>query len=319
MFLTRSKTSSAISEEQQYHLSKDNMLPLIPDDMIPVLEKASPAIDSALNSILPENAKDLTMNMVSAWIISSRIAANNNSKTVKNVSKLSPKPTSKPFILRSWTSRSFLVKPKASVAPLQTRGTQISEKPTIDYDLSLHQDRTPSLTASSTFTASSLSTNKEQEEGSLLTPLLQDADKERRLPVSLKSMIDLLDTPPLIPDQSSLSLIEETLTPMSSSFLEDHGHIVDSPSSEASATIAENTEHTNAVTPAPNMNPKSMRNSISSMISSLGLSMKKAFKLKPSQSSSIVQLKKSLSIQRHLSTSKGHQKASISRVSTVSI
>jgi hypothetical protein len=316
MFLTRSKTSSAISEEQYRFKGNDNMLPLIPYDMIPVLEKASPSIDSALNSVLPQEAKDLSMNMISAWIVASRIAANN-----KLVSKASPKLPSKPSILRSWTSRSFLAKPKTSVVPLQTRSAQISEKPTINHDLSVQQERTPSLTGSSTFTASSLSTH--EEEDSLHTASLQDADQGRsppsRLPVSLKSMIDLLDTPPLIPDQSNLSLIEETLTPMTSSFLAGHGHTINSPCLEEDASqFAATSENINAASTAPSTNPKSMRNSISSMISNLGLSMKKAFKMKTSQSSSIVQLKKSLSIQRHLSTSKGHRQAEISRVSTVS-
>lgn len=341
MFLTRSKTSSAINEDQYRFKDNDNMLPLIPDDVIPVLEMASPSIDSALNSILPENAKDLTMHMISSWIIASRIAANNNTtKPSKMISKSSPKRHSKPSILRSWTSRSFLTRSKTSVAPLQTRATHISHQSTINhYDLPLQQnkqqeqDRTPSLTASSTFTASSLSVCEERNE-SLHTPLLQDVDNERpplsRLPVSLKSMIDLLDTPPLIPDQSSLSLIEETLTPMSSAFLEGHGHLIDSPCSsteenatqfvtDTSSSNMEDAENADIVITASTSNSKSMRTSISGMISSLGLTMKKAFKMKASQSSSIVQLKKSLSIQRHSSTNRDLHQAMASHESTVSI
>lgn len=303
MFLTRSKTSSAINEEQ--HHIDTNTYPLIPHDMLSIFENAVPNIDSALNQILPDNAKDLMLNMISAWIISSRIAVNNNENKLQNQSNKTS--------LRSWATRSFSLKPKPIVTPMQL--PEISEK---------NHQLPPSLINSSRSTFSS----GEDDDTSLYTPLIENAADEptsapiskqqqpfSQLPVSLKSMIDLLDTPPLIPDTSTLSLIEESLTPLTSTFFEGQDHLAINPSSNAVEggvtfkTASEiNQSHSAITTIASSNDTRSIGHSISTIFNQLGNSMRKAFK-KKAQSSSISQLKKTFSVQHHLSLNK-EQKSS---------
>ncbi|KAF1803163.1 hypothetical protein FB192DRAFT_1366855 [Mucor lusitanicus] len=124
-------------------------------------------------------------------------------------------------------------------------------------------------------------------------------------------MIDLLDTPPLIPDTSTLSLIEESLTPLTSTFFEGHNHLATSPSlavvDESSNTLRTSSDihhsHSVVATIASSKDAKSIGSSISTIFTQLGNSVKKAFK-KKAQSSSISQLKKTFSVQQHLSLSK---------------
>lgn len=298
MFLTRSKTSSAINEEQ--HHIDTNKYPAIPHDMLSTFENAVPNIDSALNQILPDNAKDLMLDMISAWIISSRIAVNNNGNKLQNQSN---KTT-----LRSWATRSFSLKSKPIVAPMQL--PEISDK---------NHQQPPSLINSSRSTFSS----EEDENSSLYTQLIDNSADEptsaplskqqqpfSQLPVSLKSMIDLLDTPPLIPDTSTLSLIEESLTPLTSTFFEGQDHLTINPSSDAvernvTFKTASKINQSNSVIAmvTSSSDTKSIGHSISTIFSQLGNSMRKAFK-KKAQSSSISQLKKTFSVQHSLSLNK---------------
>ena len=297
MFLTRSKTSSAINEEQ--HHIDTNTYPIIPHDMLITFENAVPNIDAALNQILPDNAKDLMLNMISSWIISSRIAVNSNGNKLQTQSN---KTT-----LRSWATRSFSLKPKPIVTPMKL--PEISDK---------NHQQPPSLTNSSRSTFSS-----EDEDNSLYTQLIDNSadgstsapDSKQQhpfsqLPVSLKSMIDLLDTPPLIPDTSTLSLIEESLTPLTSTFFEGQDHLAINPPSNAAGrnvtfkTVSEiNQSHSAITMVASSSDTKSIGHSISTIFSQLGNSMRKAFK-KKAQSSSISQLKKTFSVQHNLSLNK---------------
>ncbi|KAI8641839.1 hypothetical protein BD408DRAFT_432918 [Parasitella parasitica] len=300
MFLTRSKTSSAINEQQQ-HRTNTSAIPVIPHDMLLTFENAVPDFDSALSQILPDHAKRLMLDMISSWIISSRIAVNNNENKLQHQSN---KTT-----LRSWATRSFSLKPKSVVTPMPA--TEISDK--IEEN---HQP--PLLLANSS--RSTLSSKEDDE--SLYTPIndnVADAVATSKqpfsqLPVSFKSMIDLLDTPPLIPDSSTLSLIEESLTPLTSTFFEGQNQIETNSSSPApaaatAAAAAENVRsntlpldnHSHSViTTIASRDSRSIGRSISTIFIQLSNSMKKAFKKK----TSISQLRKTFSVQHHLSLSK---------------
>ncbi|KAK4510446.1 uncharacterized protein ATC70_004876 [Mucor velutinosus] len=305
MFLTRSKTSSAINEEQ--HVDT-NTYPTIPLDMLATIENAVPDMDSALSQILPDHAKHLMLNMISTWIISSRITLNNN---IATDNKLQYRSNSNKTTLRSWATRSFSLKPKPIVAPMQ-----LPEIPDKIQEQQAPSSSPPSLANSS---KSTLSSYEEEDDDSLYTPRIDHAAGAptsataskhpcSQLPVSLKSMIDLLDTPPLIPDTSTLSLIEESLTPLTSAFFEGQDHLATSPSSavvgESNNTIetASDIRHSNSIvaTFASSKDAKSIGSSISTIFTQLGNSVKKAFK-KKAQSSSISQLKKTFSVQHHLS------------------
>ncbi|EPB81215.1 hypothetical protein HMPREF1544_12020 [Mucor circinelloides 1006PhL] len=280
--------------------------------MLLTIENAVPAMESALSQILPDHAKHLMLNMISAWIISSRITLNNNSI---NDNKLQHQSNSNKTTLRSWATRSFSLKPKPIVTPMQ----QLTEIPDKIQEQQALSSSPPSLVNSS---KSTLSSNEQDDDDSLYTPLINDAadaptsataSKQpfSQLPVSLKSMIDLLDTPPLIPDTSTLSLIEESLTPLTSTFFEGQGHLaVDSSSvavGESNNTFktASDIHHSNSAiaTIASSRDTRSIGNSISTIFTQLGNSVKKAFK-KKAQSSSISQLKKTFSVQHHLSLNK---------------
>lgn len=307
MFLTRSKTSSAINEEQ--HVDT-NTYPVIPLDMLATIENAVPDMESALSQILPDDAKHLMLNMISAWVVSSRITLNNSSTD----NKLQYQPNSNKATLRSWATRSFSLKPKPIVTPMH-----LPEIPDKIQEERASSSSPPSLVNSS---KSTLSSNEEEDDDSLYTPLIDHAADAptsataskhpySQLPVSLKSMIDLLDTPPLIPDTSTLSLIEESLTPLTSTFFEGQDHLATSPSSavinESSNTfkMASDIHHSNSViaTIASSKDTRSIGSSISTIFTQLGNSVKKAFK-KKAQSSSISQLKKTFSVQHHLSLNK---------------
>ncbi|GAN09660.1 hypothetical protein MAM1_0281c09191 [Mucor ambiguus] len=310
MFLTRSKTSSAINEEQ--HVDT-NTYPIIPLDMLATIENAVPDMDFALGQILPNDAKHLMLNMISAWIVSSRITLNNNN-TPTNADKLQYQSNSNKTTLRSWATRSFSLKPKPIVTPMQ-----LAEIPDKIQEQQALSSLPPSLVNSS---KSTLSSNEEEDDDSLYTPLIDHATDApssatvskhpySQLPVSLKSMIDLLDTPPLIPDTSTLSLIEESLTPLTSTFFEGQNHLAISPSlavdgeSNSAFKTTSNIHHSNSVvaTIASSKDAKSIGSSISTIFTQLGNSVKKAFK-KKAQSSSISQLKKTFSVQHHLSLNK---------------
>ncbi|CEP19543.1 hypothetical protein [Parasitella parasitica] len=311
MFLTRSKTSSAINEQQQQQQQQHtntSTIPIIPHDMLLTFENAVPNLDSALGQILPDNAKHLMLDMISSWIVSSRIALNNNKN--KQLQNQSNKPT-----LRSWAIRSFSLKPKPVVAPMQL--SEFSDKAEGNHQSS----SPPSLVNSCRSTLSS-----EEDNESLYTPMTDNVTDAAttskqpfsRLPVSLKSMIDLLDTPPLIPDSSTLSLIEESLTPLTSTFFEGQNLLTSSASAEPvatstttaadsaannsaiSSTLPDDNHSHSVITTIASRDSKSIGHSISTIFTQLGNSMKKAFKKR----SSITQLKKTFSVQHHLSLNK---------------
>lgn len=296
MFLTRSKTSSALNHEQHRNRNKDNMFTPIPNEMISVLQDAVPSIKLALKPVLSETAHELVVEMISTWITTSRITTNNFNSTTN-------KP--KPVTLRSWASRSFSIKSN----PVVPQKTEISDTKLC---------RTPSFTNSESSTSSFSITSvvdKNDMSPSLYTPLLLDTASapttamvekyvSSRLPVSLKSMIDLLDTPPLIPaDAKSLSLIEEALTPLTSTFFHDNDHIepplIDSPASviAASYTTASENNDESIITGISSKDSKSVRRSFSTIFTQLGHSVKKVFKKKPGSSS---RLKKTMSVQHNL-------------------
>ncbi|GAA5805583.1 hypothetical protein HPULCUR_011102 [Helicostylum pulchrum] len=289
MFLTRSKTSSALNSEQHGKSKGNNMFPLIPKEMISDLEDAVPAIELALQPVLSESAKELLVNMISTWITTSRISTNNFNAPVVN------KP--KPVNLRTWASRSFSIRSKSFIAPQKT---EIS-------DTKLGHDRTPSFTDSESSTSSfSITSVKNRDNDN--SPLLNSLGAKKhvsRLPVSLKSMIDLLDTPPLIPsDEKSLSLIEESLTPLSSTFFHDNNHLqphnTDSPASCIAVsfnTVSE--ENGESEMTSTSKDSKFVRRSFSTIFTQLGHSVKKVFKKKPEISSG-TKLKKTMSVQHNL-------------------
>jgi hypothetical protein len=315
MFLTRSKTSSALSDERLGNGNKDNVFPVIPTEMISVLEDSIPAIELALKPVLCESGHELIVNMISTWIITSRIAENNL--------KINHKPKSLTF--RSWASRSFPIKSKSIVvAPVvQQQKIEIS-------DTNLCHKRIPSFTNSESSTSSFSTTSiKDQQDlnydgasPSLYTPLLHDLanpptseamENVSKIPVSMKSMIDLLETPPLIhSDERSLSLVDENLTPLSSTFFHDNEHTQKQKQSGQSpasliaptfTTASENGDDSIAVTTVSLKDSKSMRRSLSTMFLQIGHSVKKVFKRK-SQTSSVASvngMKKAFSVQENLS------------------
>lgn len=330
MFLTRSKTSTALSEEQLGNDMKNNVFSTIPNELISVLEEAIPAMDSALKPVLCEEGHKLVLNTISAWIVSSRMVDNNlkmNNKT-------------KHMSFRSWATRSFPIKPKATVvAPVTQLKLEIS-------DNKLCHQRIPSITDSASSASSfSIASMREQQNldyeheasPSLYTPLLHDSedtptseymDTISKIPVSLKSMIDLLETPPLIAsDEKSLSLIDETLTPLSSTFFHDNDHIQQKQSENEPAdslcpptaptfTTASDLESAIATT-VSFKDSKNMRRSVSNMFMHIGSTVKKAFKKKsqPSSVSSVSGMKKAFSIQESLSLIQSFTKSSVSGVS----
>lgn len=316
MFLTRSKTSSALSEEQLGNEMRNNAFSTIPTELISVLEEAIPAMDSALKPVLCETGHKLVLNMISTWIVSSRMVDNNlkmNNKT-------------KHMSFRSWATRSFPIKSKATVvAPATQLKLEIS-------DNKLCHQRIPSFTDSASSTSSFSITSVGDQQNldyrhdaspSLYTPLLHDSedaptsanmDTASRIPVSIRSMIDLLETPPLIAsDDKSLSLIDETITPLSSTFFHDNDHIqqkqsknepVESPTSTTAPTFTTASENESRVaTTVSFKDTKNMRRSVSNMFMQIGSSVKKAFKKKsqPSSVSSVTGMKKAFSIQESLS------------------
>lgn len=316
MFLTRSKTSSALNNEQLGSGIKDNVFPVIPTEMISVLEESIPAIDLALKPILSESGHELIVNMISTWVITSRIT-DNNLKINNNKSK--------PLSFRSWASRSFPIKSKLIVvAPaVQQQKIEIS-------DNKLCHKRIPSFTHSES-TASSFSNTTVEDQPDLIydnnspnlyTPLLHDSVDSptsevkgcvSKLPVSLKSMIDLLETPPLIhSDDKSLSLVDENLTPLSSTFFHDNDHIQEQKQSNQSpasiiaptfTTASENGSGSGAITTISLKDSKSMRRSLSTMFIQIGHSVKKAFKKRPQPPSiaSVTGITKAFSVQENLS------------------
>lgn len=331
MFLTRSKTSSALNtyeQQQQQQLKKQQQQhtadfpPLIPKEMISVLQDAMPSIESALKPVLPSAANELIVDMLSTWITCSRIAAANNDF---NNNSMPNKPSTaataiKPMTLRSWASRSFSVnrsKSTVAVAQLQ-QPLKIEISDPNNNKLCSNDYTTPSLSwVSASSSRSSLSISEEEDDNELYTPLLLDSaapPTSVTIPVSLKSMIDLLDTPPLIPDDAkSLSLIEETLTPLSSTFFHDDNEsgknlavenktterIESSPMAATFTTVKSVTSTTKGTAEI-----KSIRRSISTIFVQLSNSMKKVFAAnkKKSRSTDISVLKKTLSVQHNLSS-----------------
>lgn len=291
MFLTRSKTSSTLSSERQGKVKGNNMFPLIPKELISDLEDAVPAIELALEPVLTETARELIVSMITTWLSTSRINTNNFDTTV--VSK--PKPAT----LRSWASRSLSIRSKSfSVAPQKII---ISDK-----KLGQH-NRLPSFTHSES-SSSSFSIRSVKDQDNKQLPSLNNTVSKipvSRLPVSLKSMVDLLDTPPLIPsDEKSLSLIEESLTPLSSAFFHDNNHLqphkTESPASViASSFVTTSEENVDSQMTITSKDPKIVRRSLSTMFTQLGHSVKKVFKKKP-EVSSVTKLKKTMSVQHSL-------------------
>lgn len=294
MFLTRSKTSSALNHEK--YRNKDNVFTPIPNDMISVLQDAVPSIDFALKPVLSEPPHELVLNMISNWITTSRISSNNFSNNSNKKQK--------PVNLRSWASRSFSVRSK-SVVPQKT---EISDPKLC---------RTPSFTDSESSSSSFSIASAQQHDVSPLmyAPLLLDTvgspatvliEKQvtSRLPVSIKSRIDLLDSPPPMPaDAKSLSFIEESLSPLSSTFFHDNEHIdpppVDSPASVIAASFTTASENNDeSIITGVSKDSKSVRRSFSTIFSQLGHSVKKVFKKKVTTSES--RLKKTMSVQHSL-------------------
>ena len=304
MFLTRSKTSSAICEDNYVQgTTKENGFPVIPVELISILEASIPAIDNALKPILDKPGHDLLINMISSWVISSRIAGAN-----LKMNNVKPKSLS----LRTWASRSF---PNRSKSILVAPATQQKHKIEISERRNLSLKRVPSLT-NSLSSDSSFSTASIQED-CLNKPRMQHTTLDHKkvtsqLPVSLKSMIDLLDTPPLIPsDARSLSLIDESLTPLSSNFFHSNDpleHVQESINLGSSLSKAES----GAIVSLKD--PKLMKRSFSTVIFQIGHSVKKAFKKKsqPSSVASVTGSKLSSSAQDQLTTSRDTSTRSVS-------
>ncbi|KAI8080741.1 uncharacterized protein B0P05DRAFT_539399 [Gilbertella persicaria] len=228
MLLTRSKTSSAISNKR--HKTKENQhegFPMIPTDLI----------------------SQIMLDMMTVWIFASRVADNQHSTS-------NAKPNQSTSI-RSWATRSFLVRSKSSLPSLPPAPLPQPNE-------------------------SSLSEHRQEP--------------TNKLPISLKSMTDLLETPPLIPDGSSLSLIEETLTPLSSAFFQPQ-----EATRAPSLSSEENQSQSIVTTVASSRDIRSVRRSLSSIFNHFGSSVKNAFK-KKTRSTSFAQLKKTFSVQQHLST-----------------
>lgn len=310
MFLTRSKTSSALNYEK--YRNKDQGLTAIPSDMISVLQDAMPAMTLALQPVLSQPAHELVVQMLSTWISSSRITLHEDKK-----------PT-KPVNLRSWATRSFSVN-KSKSAVVVPQKFEISDPPKLC--------RTPSFTDSES-SCSSSSFSLHHASPSMYAPLLLDSTAQpadlllpppsqtttaitttgttekhvSRLPVSLKSRIDLLDTSG---DTKSQLFIEESLTPLSSTFFNDNEHInppptttviaveTDSPASViAPSFTTASEENEESISTGISKDSKSVRRSFSTMFTQLGHSVKKVFKKKATVSDS--RLKKTMSVQHNL-------------------
>jgi hypothetical protein len=336
MFLARSKTSSALNtyeqqpQQQPKHVKNNTaeFPPLIPKEMISVLQDAIPSIESALKPVLPQSANELIVEMLSTWITCSRISAANNDFTsavpINKAVAAKPAAPIQPMTLRSWVSRSFSMhnnKPKSAVGAIITTAHQqpliieISDNNKLCNNI--YNDSTPSLSSASSSNSSfSIKEDDVNNSPSLYTPLLLDsaaAPTSATIPVSLKSMIDLLDTPPLIAsddgDCKSLSLIEEALTPLSSTFFHDNDDN-DNNSDEQVTAIVESSPMASTFTTAKSITStakaeaKSVRRSFSTIFVQLGNSMKKVFATnkKKSRSTDISRLTKSLSVQHNLST-----------------